>query len=896
MILCLLAVVALSASAQVVTTPAILQQGYKGEVTITFDPAMGDKGLVDAKECYLYSCVQVDNKMDGAKPKWEYQLADWPSKTDKTKMSKNGSKWEIKIPNLYDFYGVPEGKTITKILVLFTDGVKDGKAGRGPNGADIEIEVVKPGLSVSIIGDIPEVADKGSTVSLICNATLSATLTLKQNGQVVKTATGTELSYITTLPNEGDYVFDLEAVSGTETASASVMSCVATAPEKKNRPAGVVNGIYYNSDSKVTLCTYASSKTEAAKHVFVVGDFNDWKVSNDYQLKQANDSAYFWIELDGLTPKKEYAFQYVVVRSDGVIKRVCDLYSEKVLHPDDNWGLSEKYPDLMPYPAKGDGYVTVIQPGKSKYEWSDATLNFKRPDKNNLIIYEIWVGDFTPDRNFQGMMERLDYLENLGVNAVELMPVTEFEFNQSWGYNPILYFALDKAYGTPEDMKAFVDECHKRGIAVILDMVFNHTYGPNPAEKLYPYGNDLKENPWFIEKSKVKHDDNNFGEDWNHDFTPAHYMFTRVLNYWIQEYKVDGYRLDLSHGLCGDTKYNAVDNLKDYYSKGVVAADSKHDAYLILEHWGSSASSDYPALTEAGMMPWNKYHYQFAQIAMGYTSSSDISGASKDNFVSYSESHDEEHNFFKAKKWGDGDIKSNEDARVKRVPMVLGLLSMMDGSKMFYHYEEIGFDYSKYQNAKGQWGNDEAGNDKDEYYGGVYYDVTPDLKASTKMEPKPRPEKWINEGGERMQAYKKVAQIFQLRTRLLPEVFKGNPTAVSVGGSTLRTIQWSSDVFVAANMSAKDNQTVNLPSGTWYDYLGGATKAAANYTLQPGEIKVFTGSQITPPEVKIDYYLQDLENIFFDRKPADTRKILRDGQVLILRGDNIYDMTGRRVK
>ena len=179
------------------------------------------------------------------------------------------------------------------------------------------------------------------------------------------------------------------------------------------------------------------------------------------------------------------------------------------------------------------------------------------------------------------MLRRLDYIQSLGVNAVELMPICEFDGNYNWGYSPCLYFAPDKAYGTANQLKTFIDECHKRGMAVILDMVFNHATGNNPMNKLYPYGDDLKNNPWF--NVTAPHSDNVY-EDWNHGFEPAHEMFIRALQYWLKEYKVDGYRLDLSHGLCSNQANTSVANLKDYYQKGVQAVAS--DAYMILEHWG----------------------------------------------------------------------------------------------------------------------------------------------------------------------------------------------------------------------------------------------------------------------------------------------------------------------
>ena len=651
------------------------------------------------------------------------------------------------------------------------------------------------------------------------------------------------------------------------------------------RPAGMKTGITYNADGSVSLCMYAASKTESAQHVYVLGDFNGWKLDNNLQMYK--DGNYFWTTLVGLEPGREYCFQYAVVRADGVKKQICDIYSEKVLHPDDIYEPAEQYPSLHEYPRKGadGGYVTVIQPGRPAYPWSNATLNFQRPNKDNLIIYELWPYDHTPERSLMGLYHRLDYLQNLGVNAIELMPINEYEGNISWGYNPTLYFALDKALGTPDDLKRVVDACHQRGIAVILDMVFNHTTGQNPMAKLYPWGTDLKDNPWFNVSSAVPHKDNNFGEDWNHDFSETHEMFTRALQYWIQEYKVDGYRLDLSHGICGTTR-NPVQNLTDYYENGVKAADDKHDAYMILEHW---EDQDLSALTAAGMMPWSKQIGPFAQIAMGYTENSSLTYANRDNYISYSESHDEERNFFKVKLWGDGDLKTNEDARVSRAPLVLGLLSMLDGSKMFYHFEELGFDYSKFQNAAGEWGKD-----NEDGYPDYYGTVSPKINEEVKMAPKYRPEEWIKNGGARMDAYQKIGQIIQLRTRILPQVFEGDPTVVNISSGLVRTVQWGEHVFVAGNISATESQSVNLPAGTWFDYLAGGTAAAANYSLQPGEIKVFTGTQITPPNVPSSYSTLAVETIEAQNAPA--QKILRDGQVLIKRGNKTYTITGMEVR
>ena len=93
--------------------------------------------------------------------------------------------------------------------------------------------------------------------------------------------------------------------------------------------------------------------------------------------------------------------------------------------------------------------------------------------------------DFLAAHDWNTLTDTLDYFTELGINAIELMPVSEFEGNESWGYNPSFYFAADKYYGPASDLKVFIDSCHGQGIAVILDMVLNHSYGQSPLVQLY---------------------------------------------------------------------------------------------------------------------------------------------------------------------------------------------------------------------------------------------------------------------------------------------------------------------------------------------------------------------------------------------------------------------------
>lgn len=857
--------------AQVSTHPAIIQQGYDGEVTIIFNPNEGNKGMVGATACYAHTGITYNGKQWQNAPTWRGGEA-------KYKMTKNAAgNWELKItPSILAYYGVSDTTQVTQLCFVFNDGPNGNKAGKTASGGDIFVDLVEEGFTVAFTSEIPEISGKGAKVSVTAMATESCQLSLLLNGEEVKSDSGKEITYTTTLSAEGDYVFECIGTTETETASETLSTCVPAAPQRANRPAGVLNGIYYDSadETKVTLCTYAASKTTSAKHVFVVGDFNDWTISDAYQLKQAKDSAYFWITLDGLTPKEEYAYQYVVVRADGQVKRISDLYSEKVLHPDDQYEPLRVDSTLKPYPQAADGYCTVIQTGRAPYAWSDATLNFKRPDKNNLIIYELWVYDYTPFRSIPALAERLDYLETLGVNAIELMPVCEFDGNYNWGYSPNHYFALDKAYGSPDMLKAFVDECHKRGMAVILDMVFNHATGLNPMNKLYPYGTELKDNPWF--NVTPPHSDNVY-EDWNHDFIPAKTMFTRALQYWLREYKVDGYRMDLSHGLCGTTN-NAVSHIMDYYEKGVKAV--AEDAYFILEHWGSNMGSDRPKLVNAGMLCWENTNNAYCQTAMGWLKDGDGFGnANKDGYVSYCESHDEERMQYKCKQWGNGAIKTDESVRLGRIAENVVFNVLLNGPHMIWQYEEIGFDFSI--NSSLDKPNGTSNDDR--------------------CSKKPRPEnRGYFQDSRRMAQYAKVAQACQLRTRLLPEVFAGNPTTVSVGsGKAVRTIQWGSNIFVVANFHPTSAQDAALPTGTWYDYYNGGTSITGGTTLSlhAGEVRIFTGKTVELPEVpqSFDFALSiGKTEMSVEPSAAGCEKILQNGEILIRRGEQLYDLTGRR--
>lgn len=832
-------------SAQVVVTePAFITKNYDGTIVVTYDPALGNGGMATATTCYAHTGLITSASADDSK--WQFTTDTWRGGKAKNKMTKVGTKWQLTISNIYTFYDCPTSTDIQKMAFVFNDGPAGTKEGKSADNGDIFITIFEAGLNAKF--NSPEndkLIQVGASVNFTASASLSSAMTLKINGTLKKSSTGTTLTHTETFSNTGDYECILSATANSVTVRDTVMICVASTPTNQTRPTGALDGINYNTSNpnQATLVMYAKDKANViADNVFVLGDFNDWSYSNTYQMKKDGTTGYFWLTIDGLEAGKEYAFQYGVKIGSKVIQ-ISDAYTTKVLDPwNDKYISSDIYPNLT-YPAKGDGPVSVLQTNKTAFNWSSETLNFAGPDKNNLVIYELWIHDFSPLRTIKAVTNRLDYLQSLGVNAIELMPITEFDGNISWGYNPNHFFAPDKCYGTPEDYKLFIDECHKRGMAVILDMVFNHATGVNPWAKLY-YGTTgvASNNPWF---NTIAPHDASVNQDFNHDFEGTRNYFKRVLQYWINEYKIDGYRMDLSKGLCGADCNNRVAIVNDYYNS-VKAA--KSNAYFILEHWFGAEEQGY---VNNGMLCWGGgegMNNSYNQTAMGWLKEGDdISAANKQGWVYYCESHDEERNFYKAKAFGNGNLKTDETARLSRVPLNVAFNTLMKGPKMLWQFEELGYDYSIFSNSTGGVGD--------------------------RVDPKPVPESlgWYK-NTLRMTNYQKVAQILQLREKYNNMFLNGTCTVRAGSGVSARYIQWShgSDkVVVVGNFNVVGGSTFTgsttvapfTSTGTYYDYFTGATLVVNNTTqtisLEPGELRIYTNKQETLPTVPATFDFED---------------------------------------
>ena len=478
-------------------------------------------------------------------------------------------------------------------------------------------------------------------------------------------------------------------------------------------PAGAKHGINIINNSTVTLVLYDKDKNGARKDfAHVIGDFNNWTLSNDEKSQMTRDetAGVWWITLSGLDATKEYAFQYYVGKTGEEPIRLADAYSRKILDPsNDPYIPSSTYPENKTYPQGGIGIVSTFKIQPDTYNWQ--VTNFKTPATDNLVIYEMLFRDFTSSGDINGALQKLDYLKSIGVNAIELMPVQEFDGNDSWGYNPAFFFAMDKAYGTDRMYKQFIDECHKRSMAVIFDVVYNHATGANPFAKMWWDGANNRtaaNNPYF--NVTAPHPYSVF-HDFNHESPLVRDFVKRNLQFLLDEYNIDGFRFDLTKGFTQKSSsestasnYDAsrVAILKDYHA---AIKTVKADAYVILEHFADDREET--ELANAGMMVWRNMNWAYCQSAMGYSDGSSFDGTyyktssrPTNSLVSYMESHDEERAAYKQTQWGNGMLKTDLSARMKQLETNAAFFFTVPGPKMVWQFGEMGYDISIDQNGR----------------------------------------------------------------------------------------------------------------------------------------------------------------------------------------------------
>jgi malto-oligosyltrehalose trehalohydrolase len=235
-------------------------------------------------------------------------------------------------------------------------------------------------------------------------------------------------------------------------------------------------------------------------------------------------------------------------------------------------GLQVPDPASRFQPGDVHGPSEVIDP--AAYQWRDAAWQ-GRP-WTECVVYELHVGAFTPEGTFRAAAGRLDYLRDLGVTAIELMPVADFSGRWNWGYDGVLPFAPDSSYGRPEDLKALIDAAHHRGIAVLLDVVYNH-FGPD-GHYLPAYA------PIFTERHKTP-----WGSAVNFDGEGSAAVRELIVEnalYWVTEFNLDGLRLDAVHAIVDDSPEHILDAI----AREVRHAAGDRHLHLILENEANEAS------------------------------------------------------------------------------------------------------------------------------------------------------------------------------------------------------------------------------------------------------------------------------------------------------------------
>lgn len=880
----------LAGFAQVTTEPALPVSSKP--VKIVFDATQGAAGLKDyTGDVYAHTGVITDKSTGGSD--WKY-APDWGDNSARYKLTRlTANTYELQIsPDIRSWYNVPAGEKILKMAFVFRSGVyKPGTSqyyeGKAAGGLDIFVNVYEEGLFVSVTSPIKEsIVNKEEAFAITANASLDASLILRSGNIQLAAATGKTISVQHSFSESGWKWIVAEASANGQTAKDSVRIFVKEPVVTQTMPVAYRRGINYTGDQSAALVLWAPFK----QHVFVLGDFNNWEMSNSYQMKKDGD--YFWLDLTGLAKGQPYVFQYL---TDGQV-RIADPYTEQTSDPNDQYISASTYPGLPAYPTgKAEGVASVLQTGQTPYNWEITSFN--PPAKEKLIIYEMLIRDFTAEHTYRSVTEKLDYLEELGVNVLELMPVNEFEGNLSWGYNPSFYFAPDKYYGPKNELKRLIDEAHKRGMAVVIDMVLNHSYGQSPLVKMY-WNSTLNwpadNNPWYRSQHNFLNPSAQWGYDFNHDVPATRLLVDSVNSFWMKEYKVDGFRFDFTKGF--SNKSYAVDSWGNDYDQARIEnlkrmADEiwkrKPGALVIFEHL--SANTEEMELANHGILLWGKMSDKYYEGAMGYNDSgkSDLSqgiytarGWQKPHLVTYIESHDEERLMVRCmqfgKQEGSYDTKALGTA-LDRAGLSALFLVPLPGPKMIWQFGELGYDFS----------------------------INTCTNTSLVMDScrlTPKPVRWnYTENDDRKDLYKTYGRLNYLKSTY-DEFSSASTYTGSLGGE----VKWyrlsnGSNHVVAVGNFGTSSKTVNpgFPvTGGWYDYFSGnsytVNSSSQEVALAPGEFRLFSTRKFADPfNPNPSPVIQKQNDLVVYPNPAHNRIFLRSGESLGM--VSVMDISGQLV-
>ena len=822
-------------------------------ITVTMDATKGNKGLLGFTD-RVFLHTGVITSLSANPTDWKYVKGTWATATAPEATSPGGNKWTFNIPNVRSFYGVPAGEKILRITILFRN-----QAGtlvqRNIDNSDMYIQIydqgafnakfVEPLMQPTFIPFPEPIASTVTSVNVRVVTSQNSNTSIKfNNADLAQSTNSTSASGTANITSTCEQFLSFEAVSGTtirDTVSFFVNPPTITT---ESRPAGVKDGItFLQNNSEAVFSLFAPGK----QRVQLVGDFNRWTQTCDGLMKRDGD--YYWARITGLTPGQTYRFQYIV--EDSI--RIADPYSELVLDPNNDRFIPKVvYPNMPEYPVgkTPGGYVGVFTPGEAPFNWT--TTNYTRPNKYNLMIYELHMRDFVRNESYQSLIDTLPYLVNLGFNAIQLMPINEFDGNNSWGYNPAYYFAPDKAYGSKEKLKEFIDKAHSNGIAVILDVAFNQATGQSPFARMWWNSGANKpaaNNPYFY--ADARHPFNVYN-DFNHNSPATRTHVERFIDFWLKEYRIDGFRWDLSKGFTpsdypcspsdvgcwGQFSQGRIDILQNYYNRMQAASPG---SYGILEHFAEDRE-EYE-LAARGMLLWGKMTADFNENTMGTAGNKDIGKAywinrsvwnnagnatfisDKPGLITYAESHDEERIMYKNLTFGNTSYR-NFNIALPRTEAMAAVLMAIPGPKMIWQFGELGYETSIAAcvpnpfDPDGDWTTPT----------GAAYNPASGCRTDRK------PIRWSNftENTSISQLRRKIFNVYASMAKLrkkYPNAF--NRTTIS-NGTFFGDDFWKSVVInhsdlkmvVVANFQGGNvgNASQVFPeNGTWYDYMNGST-------------------------------------------------------------------------
>lgn len=614
-------------------------------------------------------------------------------------------------------------------------------------------------------------------------------------------------------------------------------------------------GVTRVSTTEALFALEAPGKGKAS----LVGDFNGWNIAAHPMSK---DGDRFWVRITGLSPGKEYIYQYWI---DDAVK-IGDPYAEKVVdfHSDPEIIRDGVYPGLIPFTREFDGLASVFRAGTAT---PSVRTPFTKPDPENLMIYETLIRDFTQSHTFAELRDSLAYFKRLGINAIELMPVMEFENNVGWGYNPSYPFAVDKYYGPAEELRKLIVAAHAQGIAVILDIVLNHAMGQHPLIRMYwdqagsrPAAGGPFANPTPMHNYNV-------GFDLNYEsaFTRAYYK--RVLQYWLREFQVDGFRIDLSKGL---TQKNTLGDIAGWgrldpsrvailEDLAQAAREADPDAYLILEHFADNEEEK--LLASKGFLLWGNSSFDHGHAIAGNTAM-DFDWAYSGNrtwttrrLVSYMESHDEERLVHRAQLNGlsSGAYNAKDlGTALERAKLTALFLFGIPGPKMMWQF--------------GEWGDDRA------------HGTT----AEERMGRKPMPGAWRQDPARR-KLWHAYAGLLHFR-RDHAEAFKAGTFAWKPAGAvrTWDLKHGSVNAFAVGNFGVTADRISFAQAGTWYDYFSRekfTVSGAMEVPLKPGEWHLWVDRPVFAPEPEVSAFavppVLNPERVTVGVRPAVARARVR---------------------